>query len=72
MKSKFISIVREYRLEWAIATVFLYLVAIPITFIVFPDNNLWLALLVLFGGFTASVTTLGDMLVNSEENPEDY
>lgn len=67
MKKWFVRFAKEYRMEWAVATVLLYLVAIPVTFFIFPDNNLWLALLILFSGFTASVTTLGDMLINTEE-----
>ena len=54
-------------MAWAWGTMFLYVVALPVTIIVFPANNLWLALLVLFSGFTASMTTLADLLVNAEE-----
>lgn len=57
-------------MEWAVATVLLYVFAIPFTFIVFPSNSLWLALLVLFSGFTASITTLGDMLISAEDKKD--
>lgn len=71
MKNRIVSlstkIAREYRMEWAVATVVLYLAAIPFTLIVFPDSNLWLGLLILFTGFTASVSTLGDMLISAED-----
>ena len=67
MRHKLTALVREYRMEWAVVTVILYFVAIPATFIIFPNNSLWLALLVLFSGLTASLTTLGDMLISSED-----
>ena len=39
---------------------------------VFPDvSNLWVSIFVLFGAFTASVTTLGDMLVGAEDSERD-
>lgn len=46
----------------------LYVAAIPFTIIIFPDNNMWLGLLILFTGLTASMTTLGDLLVSAEES----
>ena len=54
-------------MTWAWVTLVSYVVAIPVTVIFFPANNLWLALLILFTGFTASLTTLADMLINAEE-----
>lgn len=66
MRSKIRNLVIRWRMEWAIVTVILYLLAIPFTFWIFPDNNLWLALLVLFSGFTASLTTLADLLIGDE------
>jgi hypothetical protein len=37
--------------------------------VVFPDvSNLWISIFVLFGAFTASATTLADMLVSAEES----
>jgi hypothetical protein len=60
------ALIRRYRLAWAWGTLLLYLGAIPFTLIVFPSNSLWLALLVLFSGFTASLTTLADLLVNAD------
>lgn len=57
----------RYRLAWAWITLVLYVVAVPFTIIVFPANSMWLALIVLFSGFTASLTTLADLLVNAEE-----
>mgnify|MGYP006198823451 CR=1 FL=1 len=67
MRKRFVRLVREYRMEWAVATVLLYVLAIPFTLWIFPDNNIWLAMLVLFSGFTASVTTLGDMLISADD-----
>jgi hypothetical protein len=63
---KLAQIVEKYRMTWAIATLVLYLVAVPATIAVFPDNSLWLALLVLFSGATATLATIADLLVSSE------
>lgn len=63
-------LITRYRLTWAWITLFLYVAAVPFTIIVFPANSLWLGLLVLFSGFTASLTTLADLLVNAEEAEE--
>ncbi len=60
--------IQKYRIAWAWITLILYIAAIPFTIIIFPDNNMWLALIVLFTGFTASLTTLGDLLVSAEES----
>lgn len=58
--------IKRYRLTWAWTTLAAYVVALPVTFFLFPANSLWLALLVLFSGFTASLTTVADLLVNAE------
>ena len=60
-------VITKYRVMWAWITLLLYVAAVPFTIIVFPANSLWLALIVLFSGFTASLTTLGDLIVNAEE-----
>jgi hypothetical protein len=64
MRREIARLIRRYRLAWAIVTVLLYVAAVPFTIVVFPDNNMWLGLLVLFSGFTASMTTLADLLVD--------
>jgi hypothetical protein len=47
----------------------LNLVAIATVVLVFPEvSNLWVSIFVLFSGFTASVTALGDLLVSAEES----
>lgn len=53
---------------WAVVTLVLYVAAVPFTIVVFPENSLWLGLLVLFSGFTASLVTLGDLLVSAEDS----
>ena len=61
--------IKEYRLEFAAATALLYVLAIVLLIIVFPDvSNLWVSIFVLVSGLTASITTLGDLLVSSEES----
>ena len=66
--SRTVRFIQKYRIAWAWITLILYIAAIPFTIIIFPDNNMWLALIVLFTGFTASLTTLGDLLVSAEES----
>jgi hypothetical protein len=44
--------IKRYRLAWAWITLALYVVAVPFTIIVFPENSLWLGLLILFSGYT--------------------
>ena len=65
--SPLVRVVKKYRTAWAWITVVLYVVAVPITVWVFPANSMWLGLLVLFSGLTASLATLADLLVNAEE-----
>jgi hypothetical protein len=61
--------IKEYRLEFAAATALLYVLAIVLLIFVFPDvSNLWVSIFVLISGLTASITTLGDLLVSSEES----
>lgn len=61
--------IKEYRVEFAVCTAILYLVAIVVLVFVFPDvSNLWVSIFVLVSGLTASITTLGDLLVSSEES----
>lgn len=62
-----VGFIKRWRLAWAWGTLALYVVALPLTIVVFPANSLWLGLLVLFSGFTASLTTVADLLVNAEE-----
>lgn len=66
--SRTVRFIQKYRVAWAWITLLLYVAAIPFTIIVFPENSMWLALIVLFTGLTASLTTLGDLLVSAEES----
>ena len=66
--SRTVRFIQKYRIAWAWITLLLYVAAIPFTIIIFPDNNMWLGLLILFTGITASLTTLGDLLVSAEES----
>lgn len=67
-KARVAKLIEKYRVVWAWITLLLYVAAVPFTIIIFPDNNMWLGLLVLFSGFTASLTTLGDLLVSAEND----
>lgn len=65
--------VKKWRTEWAVFTVFVYLSAIPITFWIFPNNSLWLALLITFGGLCDALNSLADRLGDAEEDkPDDH
>jgi hypothetical protein len=62
-------LIKRYRILWAVLTLALNALALVLVVVVFPDvSNLWISIFVLFGAFTASVTTLGDMLVSAEES----
>ena len=61
-------LVVRYRLAWAMVTMLLQLGAIVAVVFVFPNvSNLWVSIFVLVSGFTASVTALGDLLVETED-----
>ena len=67
--SRLVSFIKDHRIEWALATAGLQLLAIGLVVFVFPDvSNLWVSIFVLVSGFTASVTALGDLLVSAEES----
>src|SRR3954470_2099650 len=67
--SKLVGVIKRYRIAWAVLTLALNAVAIGLVVFVFPDvSNLWISIFVLFAAFTASVTTLGDMLVSAEDS----
>lgn len=58
--------IKRWRLTFAVGTVLLYVIAVPVTIIVFPANSLWVALVVLFSGLTGALAALADMLVSAE------
>lgn len=62
MRKKIAGFIKQWRTEWAVFTVVCYLLAIPITFYIFPDNNVWIALLIVFAGLTDALNTLGDRM----------
>ena len=67
--SKLVAFIKRYRISWAVITLAANALAIGLVVFVFPDvSNLWVSIFVLFGAFTASVTTLGDMLVSAEDS----
>lgn len=59
--------ISRWDLPFAMFTVALYGAAIPVLVVVFPDvSNLWVSVLVLFSGFTASVSALATLLKERE------
>lgn len=71
MPKSLVRFIKQWRTEWAIFTVLLYLASIPITFLIFPDNNLWLGLLIVGAGLFDSINTLADRLAGAEEDKPD-
>lgn len=66
--SRLVRFIKRYRLGFAALTAALYMAAILLLVFVFPDvSNLWVSVFVLVSGLTASLTTLGDLMVNAEE-----
>lgn len=63
--------VKQWRTEWAVITVVIYLLAVPVTVVIFPANSLWLALLVTFGGLCDALNSLADRLGDAEEDKEE-
>ena len=67
--SKLVAFIKRYRIVWAVLTLALNAIALILVVVVFPNvSNLWISIFVLFGAFTASITTLGDMLVSAEDS----
>jgi hypothetical protein len=67
--SKLVAFIKRYRIAWAVVTLALNALALVLVVVVFPDvSNLWISIFVLFGAFTASATTLADMLVSAEDS----
>jgi uncharacterized Tic20 family protein len=66
--SKIVDFVKKWRMEFAVFTALTYFVAMVLVIVFFPDvSNLWVSIFVLVSGFTASLTTLSDLLVSAEE-----
>lgn len=53
---------RAHRLHIALAALVFYLLAIPFTIVVFPDNNIWLALLVICASAVQALLSIADLL----------
>lgn len=70
--SKLVRLIKRWRVPFAGLTAALYVVAIVLLVLVFPDvSNLWVSIFVLVGGATASLSTLGDLMVSAEESDRD-
>lgn len=58
---------RRNTIAFAVVSATMYLVLIPATLLLFPNENLVTACLVLLNGFTSSVASLGSLLVDLDE-----
>jgi len=66
-----VAFIKRYRVGFAIVTMLLNALALGLVVFVFPNvSNLWISIFVLFGAFTASVTTLGDLMVSAEDSEQ--
>lgn len=62
--------VARWRTEYAVATLLLYvLVVLPLTIMIFPDNNIWLALLIVVGMILDALGDVADQLQDETEDP---
>jgi hypothetical protein len=70
--SALVAFIKRYRVAWAVITLTLNALALALVVVVFPDvSNLWVSIFVLFGAFTASMTTLAELLVSAEDSVRD-
>ena len=61
--------VARWRTEYSIATLVLYVaVILPITIWLFPDSNIWLALLIVLVGILDEIKDLADQLADESED----
>jgi len=71
MRRRMRRFVHDHIVAWSVVTVLMYALAIPLTFILFPDvSNLWISILILISGFTASLASLAAVLDDAEDDPD--
>jgi hypothetical protein len=58
-------------MEWSVLTVLIYLAAVPFTIIIFPENNVWIAILVIFAGLTDALNSLADRMDDEDTHEID-
>lgn len=68
LRARIGSHLRAHRLHIAATALVLYLLAIPATIFVFPNDSIWLALLIINASAVQSVLTIADLL--TDEPPE--
>lgn len=54
--------IRGHRLHIAVAALGFYVAAIPVTVAVFPDNNMWLALLIIAAAAVQALLQIADLM----------
>lgn len=63
--------VARWDLPFALFTVVLYTLMLPVLWFVFPDvSNLWVSIFVIFGTWTASVSALATLLKERDDASE--
>lgn len=69
MRHRVAVFIARWRTEYSVATVLLYVcVLFPITWVIFPDNTLWLSLLILVIGFLDEIKDLADQLTREDDD----
>lgn len=66
-RKKLAAFIKKWSLHWYAVTALLYFLAIPFTILVFPATTLILTVIVLFGGFTASMASLASVLAAEDQ-----
>ena len=54
--------IRRHRLGIAASALAFYAVAVPVTFLVFPDNNIWLAMLIICASAAQALLSIADLM----------
>lgn len=71
VRDALVHVIKKYRLAFAWMTLAFYAIAIVLVVVVFPDvSNLWVSVFVLISGLTASITSVGELLVSADESAE--
>jgi hypothetical protein len=69
MRHRVAVFIARWRTEYSVATLLLYIVVLyPVSIVLFPDNSLWLVLVILTVGFLDEVKDLADQLADESED----
>lgn len=69
-RTRVVEFLEKYTIHWYAITAILYFTMIPLSIWVFPNTTLFVTIIVLFSGFTASVASLASTLIDLKQNDE--